>query len=134
MCYAYIFLYKILAPKIKKLCDGFGIFLRQKFCTKNALVKRWWNCLKDAIISRPTSPKRIILNGNTPLFVVGPFNFTSNSNYIHRFKCLKFKVEFHAGVNFINVFCAFFSYERRFGSFSLVMYMCVVKAAKKIRT
>ncbi len=40
------FLYKILAPKITKLCFGFETrkkSCRKDFRTKNARVKRWWN-------------------------------------------------------------------------------------------
>jgi len=36
------FLYKILVPKITKLCLGLD-FLAPKFCTKNARIKCWWN-------------------------------------------------------------------------------------------
>jgi len=41
------FLYKILAPKITKLCV-FGLkFWHQKFCMKNAPVNSWWNWLLE---------------------------------------------------------------------------------------
>jgi hypothetical protein len=46
---------------------------------------------------------------------------------------LKMIMTLTSGVNFVNVFCAFFSYERRFGSFLLVTFGLVPKFTREKR-